>query len=169
MLVGKNIITFFTIIFFFFTLFGCATTYDHGNGVIIAEKKLKGRDYKPHDATRIGAAVGGGVGAVGGAIYGGLLGLGLGALGGVAGPMLAVTTLGGAVIGSVIVGGAGIITGASLGYGVDLSRSNAGLYQFVVKPDSGSKTFTITQYATPIPIYSRVHILEKDNTIFLKQ
>lgn len=169
MLIARTITIFFTIIFFCVTLFGCATTYDHGNGVIISEKKLNSRDYKPHGATKMGAAVGGSIGAVSGAVYGGLFGLGLGALGGISGPALAVTTLSGALIGGVIVGGLGVMAGAGLGYGVDLTRSNAGLYQFVVKPEKSSKQLTIIQYTTPIPVDAQVHILEKNNIVFLKQ
>lgn len=169
MLFGKNVVTLLTIIFFIFPLFGCATTYDRGNGIVIAEKKLKDRDYKPHNATKMGALVGGSVGAVGGAAAGGVLGLGLGALGGVAGPMLVATTLGGAVIGGLIVGGVGAITGGGVGYAVDITRPGAGLYQFEVKPEHGSKPLTIIQYSTPIPIHSQVHILEKDNAVFITQ
>jgi hypothetical protein len=147
---------------------GCATTYDRGNGVIVSAKKIQERDFKPRDATKTGAAVGGATGAVGGAAAGGFIGLALGALGNVATPVLIATTLGGAVVGAIIVGGAGAAAGAGVGYVVDISKPGTGLYQFVVQPDNSNKPIIVRQYSTLIPVHSHVRILETDNEVYIK-
>lgn len=154
------------------SLNGCATTYDRGHGVVIAEKKIKDRDYKPHQATQTGAVAGATVGGVGGAVGGGILGLSVGAI--AAGfsnnmAILAATTLGGAAIGAVIFGVAGTAIGSGFGYVVDSSAPGAGVYEFVVQSDNEKKPLTITQYTAPIPLNTPVHILEKDNLIFIKK
>ncbi|MEO8965598.1 MAG: hypothetical protein ABI370_13115 [Gammaproteobacteria bacterium] len=168
MMLMKKLFTIFGVFICIFALFGCATTYDRGNGVVITAKKIQQRDFKPHERTKTGAEIGGVTGAIGGAAAGGFVGLALGAFGNVAAPVLIATTLGGAVVGAVIVGGAGAAAGAGLGYVVDIGNHNAGLYQFIVKPDSNEKPITVTQYSSIIPIDSRVHILEKDDNLFIK-
>lgn len=165
----KKLFTLFVVLIFGITVSGCATTYHRGNGVVVSAKKIKERDYKPHDVTKTGAAIGGVTGAVGGAAAGGFVGLALGAFGNVATPVLIATTLGGAVVGAIIVGGAGAAAGAGLGYVVDVGRPGVGLYQFIVKPDTEEKPITVTQYSSTIPINARVDILEKDDHVFIKQ
>jgi hypothetical protein len=165
----KKIFTLLVVMICGITMSGCATTYHRGNGVVVSAKKIQDRDYKPHDVTKTGAAIGGATGAVGGAAAGGLVGLALGAFGNVAAPVLIATTLGGAVVGAIIVGGAGAAAGAGLGYVVDVGRPGMGLYQFVVKPDTEKKPIIVTQYSSTIPIDARVDILEKDSAVFIKQ
>lgn len=150
-------------------LVSCATTYDRGNGVVLSAKKIQNRDYKLHEGAKTGAVIGGTTGAVGGAAAGGFVGMALGAFGHVAAPVLIATTLGGAVVGAVIVGGAGAAAGAGLGYIVDIGNTDAGLYQFVIKPDNNSKIIKVTQYSSPLPIDSRVRILEKNDAIYIEK
>lgn len=169
MLIIKKLFTTLIVCICSIALVGCATTYDRGKGVVLSAKKIKGRDFKPHEGAKTGAEIGGVTGAVGGAAAGGFIGMAVGALSSVAAPALIATTLGGAVVGAVIVGGAGAATGAGLGYVADIGNSDAGLYQYVVKPDSNEKPITVTQYSSIIPIDSRVHILEKDDAIFIKR
>lgn len=169
MLIIKKLFNVLVVCICSIALFGCATTYDRGNGVVLSAKKVQGRDFQPHQGTKTGAAIGGVTGAVGGAAAGGFVGLALGAFGSVAAPVLVVTTLGGAVVGAAIVGGAGAATGAGLGYVMDIGNHNAGLYRFVVKPDGNEKPITVTQYSSIIPTDTRVHILEKDDGIFIER
>lgn len=164
----QRITIFFIIIILSSSLLGCATTYDRGKGILISEKKIRDRDYKPHYATKVGAVAGGTTGITIGSFIGGTIGLGFGALANFEGLSLIAPTLVGAGIGALIVGGIGTIAGGGLGYALDHGKSNTGLYEFIVKPENGSKTLTITQYTAPIPIYSTVHILERDNTLFIK-
>src|SRR5690606_32192604 len=93
----KNFLTLSLLIGSTSTLTGCATTYHRGDGVIIAEKKIKDKDYKPHHATQTGALIGGST----------------------------------------------------------------------VQSDNERKPLTITQYTTRIPLNTPVHILEKDNLLFI--
>lgn len=168
MLLMKKLLTLLGVFICSIALFGCATTYDRGNGVVLSAKKIQDRDFKPHEGTKTGAAIGGATGAVGGAAAGGILGLALGSFTNAATTTLIATTLGGAVVGAVLVGGAGAAAGAGVGYVVDVGRPDVGLYQFVVKPDSSEKPITVTQYSPIIPTDARVHILEKDDTVFIK-
>jgi hypothetical protein len=165
----KNIILSILLISSTFFLSACATQYHRGDGVIISEKKLKSKDYQPHGATKSGAIIGGSIGAIGGAAAGGFLGLVLGAFSGGTAPILIVTTLGGAAVGSLVIGAAGGTVGGGLGYAVDVTSPNAGTYQFVVQPNDQLKPVTITQYSSPIPINTEVHIIEKDNVTYIQQ
>lgn len=168
MLIIKKLFVMSVVCFCSSVLFGCATTYDRGQGVVLSVKKIQGRDFKPHQGTKTGAAIGGATGAVGGAAAGGAAGLAIGALASSTVPALIAATLGGATVGAVIVGGVGAASGASLGYVMDISKPNAGLYKFVVKPDNNEKPITVTQYSSIIPVDSRVHILEKDDVVFIE-
>ncbi len=164
----KKLLTIFGVLIGSIALFGCATTHDYGNGVVISAKKIQQRDFKPRAGTKTGAEVGGVTGAIGGAAAGGFMGLTLTPFVSFAAPVLIATTVGGAVLGAVIFGGAGAAAGAGLGYVVDVSDQHAGLYQFIVKRDSNATPITVTQYSSIIPIDSRVRILQKENTLFIK-
>ena len=157
----------FIIILLTLSLLGCATTYDHGYGIVTAQTKLSEKDYMPHNSTRTGAIMGGGAGAVGGSLLAGLFSLGIGSAF-AAGPALVATTAIGAVLGGVVVGSVGILTGGTFGYINDITKSNVGLYQFTVKPNDSSETIIIEQYTTPFSVNSQIQILEKDNVLFLK-
>ncbi len=165
----KNLFTGLVVCIYSLSVAGCATTYERGNGVVISAKKIQQRDFKLHDGTKNGAAIGGVTGAVGGASAGGIVGLALGALGHGSVPVLIGATLGGAVAGAAIVGVVGAAAGAGLGYVGDIANSEAGMYQFVVRPDSNAKPITITQYSSIIPVNTQVHILEKDDGLFIKR
>jgi hypothetical protein len=153
-------------------LIGCATTYDRGEGIVISEKKVKDKDYKPHQNTQTGAIDGGTVGVIGGAVGGGLVGLGVGAVIGSFGggiPLILATTFGGAAIGGLTFGVAGTVVGSGVGYAVDVSTPDTGVYEFTVQSENQIKPLTITQYSSPIPVNTPVRILEKNNLIFIKQ
>jgi len=165
----KKLMTLLVFISFTFSLFGCATIYHRGDGVIIAEKKIKDKDYKPHHAAETGAVIGGSVGGAGGAVTGGLIGFLAGGFLSNSIPVAIVSALGGGAIGALIVGAAGGALGGGIGYAVDVTTPGAGVYEFIVKSDNEPKPLTITQYTTPMPLQTAVHILEKDNLIFIKQ
>ena len=169
MIAIKKLTSFLIIISFIISLFGCATTYHRGDGVIIAEKKIKDKDYKPHHATETGAVIGGSAGGVAGAITGGSIGFVVGGFLSNSLPIAIVSALGGGVAGALVVGAAGGALGGGLGYAVDVTTPGAGIYEFTVKSDNERKPLTITQYTTPIPLHTPVYILEKDNVIFIKQ
>lgn len=169
MLFFKKLSTMLLVFMCSLSLIGCATTtYDRGEGVVLAAKKMKEHDLRPREGTKTGATVGGVTGAVGGAAAGGFLGLALCSFSTAGAPVIVAATLGGAAIGAVIVGSVGAAAGAGVGYVVDVNNRNAALYQFTVKPDNSEKTITITQYSSVIPVNARVRILEKDNNVFIK-
>jgi hypothetical protein len=168
----KSLIALVTCVIFTSALMGCATTYHRGDGIIMAEKKLQDNDHKPHDNTQNGAIAGGTVGVVTGGVGGGLAGLALGSLltiGSYSLPLIAATTLGGAAIGALVVGVAGSAAGAGVGYTIDATTPDAGMYEFIVKSATEKKLLTITQYSKPIPLHTEVLILEKNNLVFIKQ
>lgn len=165
----KKFITLNLLIALIITFFGCATTYHRGNGIIIAEKKIKNKDYKPHQATTTGALIGGSVGGAGGAITGGAIGFAVGGFLSNSISIAALSALGGGVAGALVVGVAGGAIGGGLGYAVDVTTPGAGVYEFTVKSDDERKPLTIRQYTTPIPLNTPVYILEKDNLIFIKK
>jgi hypothetical protein len=171
MLIIKKIIALLVCVALTCSMVGCATTYHRGDGVVVCEKKIKDKDYKPHATTQNGAIVGGTAGGVSGAVAGGfagfLIGLPLAAF--TTPAVLIATTVGGVGIGAVAFGTAGAAVGSGVGYAMDVNTPNAGLYEFVVQADNALKPFVITQYSAPIPINTQVHILEKDNLTFIKQ
>ena len=151
------------------SLFGCAPTYHRGDGIIIAEKKILDKDYKPRQATKNGILIGGSVGGVAGVLSGGFLGLLVSALTYSSTPITILSTASGGVIGGLVVGAAcGALVGG-LGYAADIATPGAGLYQFTVQSVNEGKPLIITQYATPIPLHTPVYILEKNNSIFIKK
>lgn len=164
----KKFITLSILIIFTSTLVGCATTYHRGDGVIIAEKRIKDKDYKPHRVTETGALIGGSVGGAGGAITGGSIGFLVGLFSNSI-PIAVLSALSGGVAGALVVGAAGSVIGGGLGYAVDATTPGAGVYEFTVKSGNERKLLTITQYTTPIPLNTPVHILEKNNLIFIKK
>lgn len=165
---SKNIITLITLAVFLTSLSGCATTYHRDDGIIIAEKKIGNKDYKPHQATENGVRVGASVGGTSGAVMGGLFGLCAGAFSESI-PIMVFTTAVGGVVGAAIYGAAGGLIGGGIGYAVDATAPDAGTYEFTVKPDQGSKPVTVTQYGRPLPINTPVHILEKDHRVFIEK
>jgi hypothetical protein len=114
--------------------------------------------------------VGGVVGAAGGAAAaGGFLGLIASAFASQSTGVLLLSTLGGAGVGAVLVGAAGVAVGGGAGYAVDVATPDVGLYQFVVQPNNELKPIKFSQYTKPLPLHSSVHILEKNDVIFIKQ
>lgn len=150
-------------------LVGCSTmVYQKGEGVVVSEQKIKNKDYLPHSNTRNGLETGAKVGAATGGIYGGILGLGIAGLFAASIPETLGFTLIGAGIGAAYVGTIGAATGTSIGYIVDVASPNAATYQYVVKPNDGSKPFTVTQYSSPIPEKAEVRILERNNVNYIE-
>lgn len=149
------------------SLVACSTAYHLGDGVVVSEKKIAGRNYQPHEATRAGAVAGGTVGAIGGAAAGGLFGLALGSF--VGSTTMLITTLVGAGVGAAIVGATGLAVGGGVGYIVDAANPNVGLYEYSVKTNYAAKPVMVRQYTSgPIPVNSQVHVLETANVISIK-
>lgn len=172
MLVIKKSLTLIILIVLTTSLFGCATTYHRGDGVVISEKKIKEKDFKPHQNAEKGAVAGAKVGAAGGVVAGALVGLGLSLPWAIITNNILITaaaTVSGGVIGALAVGAAGGALGGGIGYARDASTPNAGMYEFVVKSDNELKPITITQYSAPIPLNTPVHILEKNQSVFIEQ
>lgn len=165
----KKLITILILISSTSFLSGCVTTYQRGEGMIIAEKKLSNKDYKPHQATKTGAAIGTSVGTFIGAIPGGLVGFVIGALGTNSIPITIVCTAAGGLAGGLMVAVVGGTLGGAAGYAVDISKSDVGMYEFTVKTNQGGKPLIIKQYSSPIPLHTKVHILEKDNVMTIKK
>ena len=173
MIIVKKILTVLGIFICGFAISSCASIHDHGNGIVLSAKKIQERNFKPHDATKTGAVVGGATGAVVGSVAGAAL-VGVpaflfAALAHVAVPSLIGLTVLGAAVGAVTVGSIGAATGAGVGYVVDSNTPNAAMYQFVVQPDTGGKPMTVTQYSTSIPVDSQVRIFEKSDAVYIKQ
>jgi hypothetical protein len=145
----------------------CSTTHYKGDGVILSEKKINAHDLKPHEVTKAGAIIGGTAGIVTGATMGGAFGLALSALGSLSTAEALVMTLGTGAVGALIVGAAGGAIGGGAGYVIDVASHPVG-YQYVIQPSYQSETITITQYTKPIAVNSKVHILEKNQSLFIE-
>lgn len=173
MLIWCKILTRFICLFLTVSmLFGCVTT-NHGYGVIIAERKENDtrdrqnhiKDRMKHDAKIVGTAS-----AIGGGILCGSFVLWYGIMEGVSiGPVLAGTAIW-ATAGALTFGLAGVVAGGTAGYLVEKSNAKSELYQFTVKSlqDVG-KVYTVKQYSSPIPLNTKVKILERDGSLFIRK
>lgn len=146
----------------------CSTTHYKGEGIILSEKKISNRDFNPHEGTKTGAVVGGSMGAITGAAFGGAIGFAFGAFAGCNALGAIATTLGGGAIGALFIGTVGAAIGGGSGYMIDVINHPAS-YQYIVQPSYQTKTITITQYAPPIPAYSKVRILEKNQNTYIER
>ncbi len=153
-------------------LLGCVTT-NHGYGVIIAARKENDTRARPnpihdrmkHEAKRVGTTS-----AVGGGVLGGSFALWYGIMEGVSiGPVLAGTAIW-ATAGALTFGIAGVVAGGTAGYLIEKSNAKSSLYQFTVKSlqDEG-KVYTVTQYSSPIPLNTRVNVLEREGSLFIRK
>ena len=168
MIATKKLTALIFVIFSTSLLVGCATTYHRGEGVIIAEKKIAEKDYKPHHATKTGAVIGGSIGAIAGGIPGGLVGFLVGSLSSYSIPITIASTLAGGIAGAVVGGVMVGALGGVAGYAVDTVTPGAGVYEFVIKTSTARKMI-VTQYTNPIPLHTPVLILEKNNSIYIKK
>lgn len=168
----KKIIHFTCLLFVISMLFGCKTI-DHGYGIIIAEqKKDKRYDRQCHMKKQMKhyAKTAGTTGAISGGFLGGSIALWYGMMEGVAIAPIVGGTIASAAAGALTFGLAGIMVGGISGYAIEESNSKLALYQFKVKSlyDNG-KIYTIEQYVSPIPLDSKVKILEKHGSLFIKK
>ncbi|MDP3561098.1 MAG: hypothetical protein Q8R83_02835 [Legionellaceae bacterium] len=153
-------------------LFGCVTT-NHGYGVIIAERKENDtRDRKNHMQDRIkhDAKIVGMTSAIGGGVLGGSFALWYGIMEGVSiGSVLAGTAIW-ATAGAFTFGMVGVVAGGTAGYFIEKAGVKSNLYQFTVKSlqDVG-KVYIVKQYSSPIPLNTRVKILERDGFLFIRK
>lgn len=146
----------------------CSTTHYKGDGVILSEKKINAHDLKPHEVTKAGAIIGGTAGMVTGAALGGAFGLALSAFGSLSTAGTLALTLGTGAVGALIVGAAGGAIGGGAGYVIDVASHPVG-YQYVIQPTYQSEPIIVTQYAKPIAVNSKVHILEKNQSLYIEQ
>jgi len=173
MLVLCKILTRYICLFLTVTmLFGCVTT-NHGYGVIIAERKENDmrdrqnqiKDRMKHDAKMVGTTS-----AIGGGILGGSFALWYGIMEvGSVGPILAGTAIW-ATAGALTFGLVGVVAGGTAGYFIEKSNAKSDMYQFTVKSlqDVG-KVYTVKQYSSPIPLNTKVKIIERDGSLFIRR
>lgn len=152
-------------------LFGCVTT-NHGYGVIIAERKENDmRDRQNHIKDRIkhDAKIAGTTSAIGGGVLLGSFAAWYGFMEVGVGSALAGAALWGAA-GALTFGLAGAAVGGTAGYLIEKSNAKSDLYQFTVKSlqDVG-KVYTVKQYSSPIPLNTKVKILERDGSLFIRK
>lgn len=155
------------LIFIVCLISACSATHYKGDGVILSEKKINSHDFKPHEVTKAGAIIGGTAGIITGAAMGGAFGLALGAFASYNTAGVVAWTLGTGTLGALIVGAAGGAIGGGAGYMIDVASHPVG-YQYVIQPTYQSETITLTQYARPIPVNTKVHILEKNQSLFIE-
>lgn len=144
----------------------CSTTHYKGDGVILSEKKINSQSYKPHEGTTTGALIGGTAGVISGAAVGSVFGLIIGAFTTTSTLGIAGIILGSSAIGAMVVGTAGSAVGGGTGYIIDVLNHPAA-YQYTIKPNYQSDAITITQNAPPIPVHTKVRILEKNHSLFI--
>ena len=79
------------------------------------------------------------------------------------------STLAGATIfagaGALTLGLVGAVAGASAGY--YMTKVNS--YQYTVKSLDDASIYTIQQYATPIPLNTKVKIMERNGSMFIRK
>lgn len=150
-------------------LFGCAATY-HGDGIVISEQKINNSVQIPSHIKQ-GAKIGGTVGAISGGVVGagfGILYFGLG------GASHAATYYGGSIFGAALGGVTFGLVGAAIGmsaaYVSEKITENSANYQYTVRSlYDVKKTFTIRQYSIPVPLNTKVKILERNGTMFIRK
>lgn len=90
------------------------------------------------------------------------------------GTILAGETIGTAAVfagmGALAFGVVGVVAGGTAGYLIEKSNAKSDLYQFTVKSlqDVG-KVYTVKQYSSPIPLNTKVKILERDGSLFIRK
>lgn len=141
-------------------LFGCATY--QGDGVVIEKQKIGKKD---HFKTAKKAGIRSG--AVAATALGSLV-LWYGIMEG--------ASVSGDILGVAIFGSA-----AALGVGLPVAATaiivpfladkltKADVYQFKVKSLSDNKIYTVEQYSPPIPVNTKVKIIERNNKVFVKK
>jgi len=157
-----------TILTLIFTmLLGCATTY-HGDGIIIKEQKIgKKKHLKEGKKAGTRGAIVGGTAAATLYLWSGLMEAGIPSTLAVAGGSLAVMGIVGSA-GALVIGLP--VAAAAIGTSYLIDKSNKkDMYQFNVKSLEENKTYTIEQYAVPMPINTKVKILERNGVVFIKK
>jgi len=160
----KKITRYTSLILSVSTLFGCAVT-SHGDGIVIAEQKTNNINERQnqikHNAKVVGIA-----GAIGGGLVGGTFILWYGLM---EGSSLA-STLAGATIfagaGALTFGLVGAVVGGSVGY-YYMGKVNS--YQYTVKSLHDSNIYKIKQYSAPIPLNTKVKVLERNGSMFIRK
>ena len=62
------------------------------------------------------------------------------------------------------------LAGAASGYIIEKSKGRSTLYQFTVKSlNDATKIYTVRQYSTLIPLNTKVKVLERNGTIFIRK
>jgi hypothetical protein len=151
------------ILMFSMTL-GCATTY-HGDGIIISEQKIGNKNhFKAGKKAGTRGAMAGGIAGVSFAAWCGHM------VGGVTLASVGDTLLAMAVLGTLeaLTIGTPVAVAAGTFYLIDKSNKR-NTYQFKIKSLEENKTFTIDQYAVPMPVNTKVKILERNGSVFIKK
>lgn len=171
---NKSVMTIISLSLLGAVLMGCASERKMGDGTVVQERKIANTNYFPQRGTLVGATTGAGVGVGTGALIGGASGAAVGTVlaastFGISTPMIPVFVVAGAASGAMIGGAAGGVTGAGIGYTSDVIRQESGVYEFTIKPDNQSQNIVVTQYASTLPLKSRVQILLKDDHYYIER
>ena len=141
---------------------GCATTY-HGDGIIVSEQKIGNKNHLK--AGKKAGARGAMVGGIAGASFAGWYSLmepGISV-----GIDLAGVAIWGAA-GALAIGVPVAVAAIGTSYLIDKSDKR-NIYQFKIKSFKEDKIFTIEQYAVPMPVNTKVKILERNGSVFIKR
>lgn len=151
-------------------LLGCVT--NHGYGVVIAEQHEKHfveRKNYIKNQTKHDAKVGGTVGSAGGGVLLGSFAAWYGFMEVGVGSALAGAAVWGAA-GALTFGLAGAAIGGTAGYVIEKSKSKYEHYQFKVRSlQDATKIYTVKQYSPPIPLNTKVKILERNGSTFVRK
>jgi hypothetical protein len=151
----------------FSMLFGCATTY-HGDGIIVSEQKIGKKNHLKEGAKAgVRGATVGGTASASFVLWYGLM---------EAGVPSTLVSAGNLLAGMAILGSAGALAIAvpaavtAVGTSYVINKSNKkDIYQFNVKSLNKDKTFIIKQYAVPMPVNTKVRIIERNGSVFMKK
>jgi hypothetical protein len=142
-------------------LSSCATTY-HGDGVITSKQKIGKKNH-----LQAGKKAGTKGAIVGGAAAGSFIGwTGIMEGVGVGSTLTSVAIFGAA--GALTVGLPVAATVATTSYLVN-KKNNKDVYRFNVKSLKDNKTFVVEQYAIPMPVNTKVQIIERNKSVFIKR
>ena len=146
-------------------LSSCATTY-HGDGVITSKQNIGKKNH-----LQAGRKAGTKAGIVGGAAVGSFVTY-YGLMEGGATVANIGNTLGGvALLGSAAALTVGLpvaVAVATTSYLVN-QKNNKDIYRFNVKSLKDNKTFVVEQYAIPMPVNTKVEIIERNKSVFIKR
>lgn len=149
------------IVFIGSLLFGCATTY-HGDGVVIEKQKVGKKDhFKPAKKAGVRSGVVAGTALSSFSLWYGIL----------EGVSIGSSILGVAIWGSVGALGVGLpvaATAITVPFLAD-KLTQADIYQFKVKSLANNKIYTVEQYSPPIPVRTKVRIIERSHKVFVKK